>query len=500
MQKDSKKLEERAYDLLGVKDLEDLQKKLDIANNSGLWTLTNKALNKMKLIQDIKNEYVPIDTVREEITKQFIDFLKEKGIEIVADISEDLVIEQFKDFEKAKGFKRGTIIQGARVKSRGAGLALTFNDSLKKRKNKLVKALDIKGKVDFSKGAYEERITVTFEQEQRDFRTLTSYPYYKLKRKSPEEAKRISEDEEIWHNFVQMVSSCVDGKMSPWVKSAMFSMGKRAFITTGESYGDIVGVLGEVQALAFLQMLGVKNTVSPEFLGHATSNKLKVGVDVALEGIGFQIKNYNTYGSSETKDEGIMMKSKYTLKNFLDVICAAPHVSSLRDKLEEFYAISAYHVVVHEDFNNIRKWIDHLQRDQLPNLYHSVISELLPIKQIDWVNEQTEQSGIATNAFYLIGGQRILPVSKILGLYIKFLENIKENVQSPKLITMSNNYGVKNGMKYTGKETYADYYNGEPNYFFSGYQNIADNISIHYNININIDYSLEEVLTKVLRA
>ena len=64
----------------------------------------------MKLIQDIKNEYVPIDTVREEITKQFIDFLKEKGIEIVADISEDLVIEQFKDFEKAKGFKRGTII------------------------------------------------------------------------------------------------------------------------------------------------------------------------------------------------------------------------------------------------------------------------------------------------------------------------------------------------------------------------------------------------------
>ena len=154
----------------------------------------------------------------------------------------------------------------------------------------------------------------------------------------------------------------------------------------------------------------------------------------------------------------------------------------------------------HEDFNNIRKWIDHLQRDQLPNLYHSVISELLPIKQIDWVNEQTEQSGIATNAFYLIGGQRILPVSKILGLYIKFLENIKENVQSPKLITMSNNYGVKNGMKYTGKETYADYYNGEPNYFFSGYQNIADNISIHYIININIDYSLEEVLTKVLRA
>jgi hypothetical protein len=49
-----------------------------------------------------------------------------------------------------------------------------------------------------------------------------------------------------------MVSSCVDGIMAPWVKSAMLTMGKQAFVTTGESYGDIVGVLGEVQALAFL--------------------------------------------------------------------------------------------------------------------------------------------------------------------------------------------------------------------------------------------------------
>jgi hypothetical protein len=34
---------------------------------------------------------------------------------------------------------------------------------------------------------------------------------------------------------------------------------------------------------------------------------------------------------------------------------------------------------------------------------------------------------------------------------------------------MSNDYGAKNGMKYTGKETYANFYNNEPNYFFSGY-------------------------------
>jgi hypothetical protein len=48
-----------------------------VANSSGLWALTNKALNKMKLIQDIKKEYISIETVREEITNQFISFLKE---------------------------------------------------------------------------------------------------------------------------------------------------------------------------------------------------------------------------------------------------------------------------------------------------------------------------------------------------------------------------------------------------------------------------------------
>jgi hypothetical protein len=81
----------------------------------------------------------------------------------VADISESLLIEQFKAFERSKGFKRGTILKEARVKSRGRGLALTFNDSLKKRKSKLIKNLDIKGEVDISNKTYEEKITVTFE-------------------------------------------------------------------------------------------------------------------------------------------------------------------------------------------------------------------------------------------------------------------------------------------------------------------------------------------------
>ena len=294
-----------------------------------------------------------------------------------------------------------------------------------------------------------------------------------------------------------MVSSCVGGSMEPWVRSAMITMGKESFISTGESYGDIVGILGELQAMAFLLYLGASKSVFPKFLAHATTDKkAKIGTDIVLDNIGFQIKNYNTYGSPEQGNEGFQTSSKYTLNNFLDIISAAPHIAPLREKIQEFYAISAYHIAMHEDFNNIRSWIDHVQNDQLPNLYHSAISELLPVKQIEWINEQTQENGVATNAFYLVGGRRILPVSKILGLYIKFLEKLQQNEQQTKLISMNRKTG---GIKYDGTETYKDYYEQKEGYFFSGYKNIANDISIYYRININIDYSLEEVLSKALK-
>ena len=65
-------------------------------------------------------------------------------------------------------------------------------------------------------------------------------------------------------------------------------MKRDEFISTGGSYADIVGVLGELQTLVFLYSLGGKMDNIPSFLGHAVNNKTqKVGVDVALRGIGF---------------------------------------------------------------------------------------------------------------------------------------------------------------------------------------------------------------------
>ena len=62
----------------------------------------------------------------------------------------------------------------------------------------------------------------------------------------------------------------------------------------------------------------ISPSAQPSFLGHVKDEKgQKIGVDLALESIGFQIKNYKTYGvRGET--EGTHLRGEYTLKNFLE--------------------------------------------------------------------------------------------------------------------------------------------------------------------------------------
>jgi hypothetical protein len=65
-------------------------------------------------------------------------------------------------------------------------------------------------------------------------------------------------------------------------------MGVESFVSTGGSYADIVGILGELQTLTFLYHLGAQQNLAPRFLGHAINQSgEKVGVDVALGAIGF---------------------------------------------------------------------------------------------------------------------------------------------------------------------------------------------------------------------
>ena len=485
MKKESLHREEDVYDKLKVKSLEELQSKLDELNKSGLSQFTNKALQRFPAIKMTKGTLIKAKNLPRMIEKDFLEWVNKKFAD--QELTEGMIEAYFESLGMDSREKAGHKLRTH--KRTGKVLGITFREFTQKEKKKIKKIFGAKllEETKTSLGQNSENLTFSLVVEEDGEKMLKYYPYFGL---SEEELREARKDEDLWANFKRAVGQCVrDISLSKQIEEAMEIMRKDSFVSAGTSYGDIVGIFGELQSLVFLRSLNIDT----RFVGHAKEEGKKIGIDLVLEGIGFQVKNYNTYGERGIS-EGIMLRNSYKLSNFLEIITKeGTALAGYGDLLQSFYAASAFHISVHPDFDNIRKWMDHIQTDQLPMMYHGVIAELLPVKQISWIEDNTQFNG--TNAFYIIGGTRILPVSKILNLYIKFLKNFKNNLEKPKLLTM----GAKGGMSYSGEDTYKDFHENKDKYIFPGYDNIADNIRINYNINLNIDYTIQEILSKMER-
>jgi hypothetical protein len=273
-------------------------------------------------------------------------------------------------------------------------------------------------------------------------------------------------------------------------------MGVKAFVETGYSYSDVVGILGELQTLVILRALTDGKEIQPTFLGHTLKDSKKIGVDVALSAIGFQVKNYAMYygKTGEKVSRGINLSGSYTLNNFVKKLNGFS--DEAKETIEEYYAVTAYHIAVTDPFKRITRRYETIDQ-KLSAMYHGEIGNFLPLQVIEGVTEATK--GL-TNRFYFIGGKTILPVSSILSVYIEFLKSIgggwKDSpYKRTKLMTVTPHYN--------GDLTYRqewDYYRGSnPDFSFPGYKNIAANIRMNYNVNLNIDYTLEKIITRMVK-
>jgi hypothetical protein len=212
-------------------------------------------------------------------------------------------------------------------------------------------------------------------------------------------------------------------------------MGAEAFVDAGGSFNDIIGIFGELQGLIMLEYLADGRAPS-EFLGHEVNEKSqKIGIDLALAGIGFQVKNYSTnkFSGGETTYLG----GKYTLKNFVEAINRSLEMPDQGEALQMFYAIYAYHTAKTKEFSLTRGIIEYIEKDELPRLYHGAVADLLPLKSLDLKGGRSMK-----NVFYLIGGTKILPVSEILKAFIKILEELEptNDLLSRKILTTKTEY------------------------------------------------------------
>lgn len=463
----SLQLEKQAYSLFMVKNIQELQTKLDRVNESGLIFLSNRVLSKLPAIRETKDATISRDEVLEAVDSTFMNYLKtNKGIEDIELLTEKEINKMFNEMATSMGkSRRYKFITKTNINGTSK---LMYNMSSAVKRD-LAKEYGITVKTHYG----EDNITLQYDLDGKVVSAkLQSYPYFAL---TPEQQKDAMNNTTLWNNFKLAIKSCVhDSELQQAIESSMIRMGREAFISTGGSYQDIVGILGELQGMTILRYLTKYNSKN-EFLGHVLDKEgKKIGIDLALEGIGFQIKNYSTVQTS-SGDEVLNLGKDYTLKGFLNVVEKALENSEARTSLEMFYAISAYHISADKDFKETRQTLDKIQKDELPQLYHGAVADLLPLKSLNLLDGRNMQ-----NVFYLIGGTKILPVSAILSRFIDFLDNLDDR---KKILTTRVIYeGI----------TYKDFF--KRGVAFPGYTSIVNQIGMHYNVRLGINSTIQEAL------
>lgn len=490
---DAKERERNAYIHLGVTGLSELQKKVDDINQYGLINLSNAALRKMPLIRGMRVTGPTTKELTKIINEEFKEWLKSdhnktgaKLNRVVGQIAEQQIEEAFEQFLLSK-VRDGSgkrirpsekMIASTRVGEkthRLTGIKLNAK-MLRKYKHEIGMALG------WEKNAEQIAVDIDVEVEDPTSYKFDFYPYFLWQDFSEEEQKELLHDEKLWEAFKKKIASCCP-EYSEIIKQQMEIMEVGSFATAATSQKDVIGILGELQTMVILAVL-CPNT-NPRFLGHEKIDGKKVGVDVALESVGFQVKNYHMYGERDI-NQGINLGGDYTLNNFLDKLNNSFGDQQL-EILRNYYAITAYHLKTTEKFGRIirrYKTID----GKLDNLYHGAISEFLPLQEIT-LNIEEEGERKFQNAFYFIGGERIVPVSKIINLYIKFLKRLQEQITEIRIFTTKKHY---KGQSYIDEHKAKE--DGKP-YVFVGYDTVAKNMRISYNINLNIDYTLKEMLS-----
>lgn len=475
-------LEQEAYRKMGIGSIEELQNNLNRVNQEGLINFSARALSKMPPMTEAVATNLTaeekIQLINEEMEKAYnggssiftdvfqttaqnaIDTMTPAAIDSIAPILN--VAQGYRDGKgiSKKSFANQFIIEGNRLKLKN--ISKTYAKEMRLIAQSIL----------MQNGGYQHlgyNINVDWQEEAKN-RTLNYYPYYGLTPTQKDEAMR---DNTLWNNFKINVSSLAPN-YSQIIYSCMDSIGRENFFS--DSPANIQGIMGELGAMVILK--AVCPNLKVEYTGaqlNTLANNTQVGVDVFLEKIGFQVKNYKGYGGfgSDSGTEGINLQGTYTLSNFADKIDS---INSSDLKMAK--ALDFFHVQVSPEFAAIRGAIDAINKS-FDFAYTASIDNFMPFEQI--VQLQGEAERIDRNLFYLISGTKVIPTSTIIQAYCTQLQSIISQFNK-------NTSGAGSVMSvrfnYSGP-TYRDYYKDKFPESFS-YGTVIGGINAAYNINLHI--------------
>lgn len=501
--KDYKTREEVVYRKFGVDTIEELQEKLDIINQE-LTGFQNKVLRTMPLVKDMQLDSRRMEEVAAAAQKK-VDELEIKARaegKTFAQAQEIIAKEFVKHIEnQRKKYGIKSKVQGSHV---SAGIKKGRDDK-NKRKTK------IKFDKDVMKGYKKELVAWLYGDDKPNgaaftiegeidplaidyYGKLTYYPYYKLTAEEKATAKDVTgAGAAIWQDFKNQISRLA-GKYSDVALNVMNSglVSVEDFFVDSDS--EVIGVLGEIQVLIlFTALSGASpNSGFLSFLATATQNSKKIGIDILLGKEGIQVKNYNTYGVAGV-NEGINLREQVNLSTFLGKLEADLGPDQIQT-LADFYTIRAYHIKATKDYEPTLARLQ-IFDTRIKDYFQAYVNRFLPLETVDKVTrlgKEIELNGVS-NLFYYIGGRRLVPVSKILKSYVTYMEKLMAGLINKERRTLTVSPVFNN------QETYKNYWSTKDKQSYVNnfsYDAIYDSISINYTINLNIDYVLQEILTK----
>lgn len=507
LQEDAIANENKIYKELDVADLKALQGKINEINESGLPNLSAQALNRMPLIKAAakgnispkKLEQGLRDAIRQYMgTEEGRKQIQATIDEVVHELGSDAIVRHNKNLSGNTG--RITLHFQEDVwanSSKRAQIIAIFNKRLKPEMK------DSDGTI--------TGISVDGNTVNKNFQTnnwiLTSdnYPYYPwgTDKQYLLKVKEDAEAAEVWEQFKRNISSC-EPRFASTIEAQMEAMGVKAFALTATDAANIKGVLGELYALTVFALLGLPlRYVGNELTEGSDKKPKKIGVDAVFDSMGIQVKNYTPYGGTVEGTHGIHLGDKMTLGGFLEKIGKEGNIEEKDlEAIGLFYAVTAYHLTATPLYESIFERYGGIEK-KLKSLYATQIDQFMPLHEIGWNDSQLEKEVSAKNVFYFIGAGDIVPVSLILGVYIKFLEALEKEIR------YTNTFTVKLTGEYSG-QTYLNYWEALTNrkdgtnehldYDFQGYNNIVSALKVKTNINLNLPYTIKQMLGKVLES
>lgn len=487
-------LEQVAFNKMGCSNLTTLQERIDKINASGIRNFGARVLSSVPVMKEATDsmltEQQKIDIINQEIEKALagqasafsssIEQLKQDAAENMGASATDLILKALqKQTQELRISTKGTEIKTGSFSKQfnlsGNQIKMKkISSAYKKETNLLVQM--IRGENSQQYIGYN--INVQWN-ERGASPIMNYYPYYNL---TPQQRTEALKDEVTWTNFKRKISSLAP-EYSSRIYTFMEQIGRENFFAA--SPANIQGIMGELGAMVMLSVLapGIPVTYTGATLNKYESMKgQQLGVDVFLGDIGFQVKNYSGYGTGSSPT-GIQLRGEYTLDNFVDKI------EGPSEDIRDLEILNYFHIQASSDFSGVRSLIDSLHNN-LNHVYAASIDEFMPFQQLV---QLTESGPVETqrNLFYLIGGTKIVPSSRIINAYCIQLERVLAQVKNIRE-GVGSTFNVKSS--YNGL-TYADYIAGNTPKGYN-YDSVAKGITMSYNINLHIPY-LQDLIQQI---